>query len=113
RARRIRAHPQSPVPASERSAFRARHVPHDPALRFAVPIMRDASSGPPSDAGRPDPSAASAIPVSTGSPLAFRRIGWVDIPLPAGERRLALHWLEQYGGGLFLAFRDTPNGKEP
>ena len=57
-------------------------------------------------------TASSAIPMSTGQPLALRRVGWLDIPFPAGERRLGLYWIEGYGGGLFLPFRDATNGKE-
>jgi uncharacterized protein (DUF1684 family) len=55
---------------------------------------------------------SSAIPMSTGQPLALRRVGWLDIPFPAGERRLGLYWIEGYGGGLFLPFRDATNGTE-
>lgn len=50
--------------------------------------------------------------MSTGSPLAYRRIGWLDIPFPAGPRRLALLWVEGYADGLFLPFRDATNGTE-
>ena len=34
----FREHPQSPVPADRRAAFRARHFDHDPALRFEVAV---------------------------------------------------------------------------
>ena len=57
-------------------------------------------------------TASSAIPMSTGQALPFRRVGWLDIPFPAGERRLGLYWIEGYGGGLFLPFRDATNGTE-
>ena len=57
-------------------------------------------------------TASSAIPMSTGQPLAFRRVGWLGVPFPAGERRLGLYWIEGYGGGLFLPFRDATNGTE-
>jgi uncharacterized protein (DUF1684 family) len=50
--------------------------------------------------------------MSTGQPLAFRRVGWLDIPFPTGKRRLGLYWIEGYGGGLFLPFRDATNGTE-
>ena len=84
-----RAHPQSPVPAANRAGFRALYFPHDPALRFEVPVERDRAAGP------------IANP-SSGGALAFRRIGWVEVPFPAGTRRLALSWLAGYAGGLFL-----------
>jgi hypothetical protein len=75
-----REHPQSPVPQAARSTFQARHFPHDPALRFEVPVLRDtapppcaASSGPTGQSGtRVIETALSAIPMSTGQPLACR-----------------------------------------
>ena len=44
--------------------------------------------------------------------MTFQRFGWVDVPFPAGQRRLALYWLEGYAGGLFLSFRDATSGVE-
>ena len=44
--------------------------------------------------------------------MAFRRIGSVTVPFPAGERTLAVFWMEGYEGGLFLPFRDATNGHE-
>src|SRR5919197_1178198 len=41
-----RAHPQSPVPRVARSTFQACHFPHDPALRFEVPVLRDTAPPP-------------------------------------------------------------------
>ena len=52
------------------------------------------------------------LPVSAGGLMRFGRIGWLAIPFPAGERRLALYWMEGYAGGLFLPFRDATNGRE-
>jgi hypothetical protein len=116
-----RDHPESPVPTDGREAFRARHWPYNPALRFELPV---ASDDPPSvDTG------ASAIggiggfggfggfgslllPVSTGGEQSFTRIGFIDVPFPAGPRRLGLYWMAGYAGGLFLPFRDATNGTE-
>ena len=44
--------------------------------------------------------------------MSFRRIGFVDVPFPAGRRRLGLFWMEGYAGGLFLPFRDLTSGTE-
>jgi hypothetical protein len=44
--------------------------------------------------------------------MSFTRIGWLDVPLPGGARRLALYWMAGYAGGLFLPFRDATNGHE-
>ncbi len=40
------------------------------------------------------------------------RFGWVSLPeSPDGAAvRLALYWLDVYGGGVFLPFRDATNG---
>ena len=126
RERLFREHPQSPVPAERRAAFRAAHFPHDPRLRFEVavePPEPEANLGTgaglgagPIDFGSTtaDGSGASAVqlPVSGGGLMAFRRFGTVTVPFPDGERRLEIYWMEGYAGGLFLPFRDATNGSE-
>ena len=97
-----RGHPQSPVPTAERAAFRARHWPYDPALRFSVTV-------------EPPPATATlgigiSLPNSGADQLSFRRVGHVELQLPAGPRRLAVYWMDGYAGGLFLPVRDTTNG---
>jgi uncharacterized protein (DUF1684 family) len=109
-----RGHPSSPVPAERSADFRALHFSYDPSRRFEVPIV---TAGP---ADRPEPAAAAPapgllglkLPISTGQPLKFDRVGWLDIPFETGVRRLALFWLPEYSGGLFLPFRDGTNGHE-
>jgi uncharacterized protein (DUF1684 family) len=114
RERLYREHPASPVPAEKRAAFRALHFPYDSALRFEVPLIREAA---------PTPMAGGAgsaglgslgihLPISTGQPRSFDRIGRLEIPFANGSRRLSLFWLPEYSGGLFLAFRDATNGHE-
>jgi uncharacterized protein (DUF1684 family) len=98
-----RQHPQSPIPPPARAAFTAAHFPYDPALRFLVAVESDGGNAAP---------ALVAIPTSGAGGMAFRRIGRVTVPFHAGPRRLALHWLEGYAGGLFLSFRDATNGHE-
>jgi uncharacterized protein (DUF1684 family) len=99
----FRTHPQSPVPAAERDAFRARHWPYEPAFRFTVAV-----EPPPPGIG----SAAGpiALPNSGDDVLAFDRVGVLGLPFESGERRLALYWMHGYAGGLFLPFRDATNG---
>ncbi len=107
RERLYRTHPQSPVPAGDRPTFRARHWPYDPALRFEA-VLEDAPVAP---VGALE-GLSLALPNSGADVLAFRRIGSLAIPFPAGERRLSLFWMEGYAGGLFLPFRDGTNGTE-
>jgi uncharacterized protein (DUF1684 family) len=108
-----REHPQSPVPDSERAAFRARHFDHDPALRFEVRVEDPARDGPPAPPGLgPLGGMSIELPVSVGGAMSFRRIGTVEVPFPEGSRRLELYWMAGYAGGLFLPFRDGTNGTE-
>jgi len=113
-----REHPQSPVPPAERAGFAARHFPYDPALRFTLALVPDAStdastSAPPGGAGGGVPGGPDArVPTSGGGAMGVRRIGSLDVPFPAGQRRLALYWLEGYAGGVYLPFRDGTNGAE-
>ena len=106
----FRTHPQSPVPAAERDAFRARHWPYDPAFRFDVALEPE----PPQQADGLGGLGGLGLtmPNSGADVLSFHRIGSVTIPFPAGERRLSTFWMEGYAGGLFLAFRDGTNGTE-
>ena len=104
RERLYREHPQSPVPAAQRSTFAARHFDHDPALRF-VAIVEPA---PPPESG----TLPLALPNSGTDTLAFRRLGSVRLPFVEGDRRLNVFWMTGYAGGLFIPFRDATNGAE-
>ena len=106
RERLYREHPQSPVPVGERAAFHAQHFALDPRQRFEVAINADRGPETPGQSGLLE------LPTSAGGSMRFQRIGWVDVPFPAGSRRLALYWMEGYAGGLFLPFRDGTNGHE-
>ncbi len=93
-------HSQSPIPSAERATFSGlAYWPHDPSWRLRARL-------------EPDPEDASALPVSTGNPFAFSRIGWVTVAAPGGEARLAVYWLSGYGGGIFIPFRDATSGTE-
>lgn len=94
----MRSHPQSALP--EGDPLRVTGVPYwpyDPALRFAVPV--ESATEP------------KRLEIDTGLDGVTRleHVGWVTIPAPVG-RRLALWWLDQYGGGLFLPVRDATAG---
>jgi uncharacterized protein (DUF1684 family) len=100
----FREHPQSPLPAAERAAFRAMHYEYDPRLRFTAVVER---------APAPDPASPTLeLPNSSSDTLSFGRIGVVRLPFPEGERHLSVFWLAAYAGGLFIPFRDTTNGTE-
>jgi uncharacterized protein len=95
--RLFREHPESPVPGAGRVGFRGLgYWPYDPGLRFVVPV----------EAAEPvELTAPSSL---TGEAFALRRIG--RLRLPVGE--LEVYWIDVYGGGLFLPFRDATSGSE-
>ena len=45
-------------------------------------------------------------------PTPFRRFAHVVFELGGEAQRLALYWLEAYGGGVFLPFGDATSGNE-
>jgi hypothetical protein len=99
RDRLFATHPQSPIPAAERAAFSGLpYWPYDDAWRLRARL-------------EPEPETAPAsLPVSTGDPFAFSRIGWATLDLAPAPRRLAVYWLAGYGGGVFIPFRDATSG---
>lgn len=113
----FRKHPQSPVPAANRAAFRASHWPYDPRLRFEVavestPAATEAAPSGFSAAAAPFGGLTLSLPVSTGGQEAFTRIGRVTVAFQAGVRELGVYWMAGYAGGIFLPFRDATNGSE-
>ncbi len=89
-------HPDSPVPASARPDFDGlRYWAYDPGLRFIVAVEPL------------EPVAVSATSIS-GASFALRRIGRVSIPLGT----LEVYWIDVYGGGIFVPFRDATSGRE-
>jgi uncharacterized protein (DUF1684 family) len=90
-------HPQSPVPADERSEFSGPNVfDYDPAWRLLADIS-------PADPRR------FRLPASDGGWMAFTRFATAR----AGDDvELELYWLEGYGGGLFVPFADATSGEE-
>lgn len=98
RDRLFRTHPQSPLRTDDplRSTGLP-YWPYDQSLRFVLPLI---------DARKPG---TRALATGAGEVTRMRQIGWVALPAPVGGR-LAVWWLEQYGGGLFVPFRDSTAG---
>ena len=90
RSELYRLHPQSPRVGGEPAYF-----PYDPELRFDAPV----------EAVEPT---ALDIEGSAGSVTHFRRFAVARF----GGHELELYWLEAYGGGVFLPFRDETSGRE-
>lgn len=110
-------HESSPLPAAARAGFAGRYFDYDPQLRFELAVLADEAGV--AGVGGAAPAApagvaalAGLLPISVGRPIAFDRIGRLDVPFDSGVRRLTLFWLPEYAGGLFLPFRDATNGTE-
>lgn len=88
-------HPQSPLTGDGRRRFAGLPIaPYDEAFAVAAPLRGDV--------------AHERFPVGTsgGGTIDFVRVGRVDLPWG----RLDVYWLDGYGGGLFLPFRDATAG---
>ncbi len=53
-----------------------------------------------------------ALPNSGAETIAFRKIGRVTLDGPPAGQALPVFWIEGYGGGIFLPFRDGTSGAE-
>jgi len=95
-------HPASPVPAAERRDFRGlAYWRHDPSLSLRARLEPDPDA-PPLDVPRS----------SAGPTMPYTRIGWVGFTVDETPTRLAVYWLNEYAGGIFIPFRDATSASE-
>lgn len=88
-------HPQSALPPHERAKFTGlAYHEYDPQLAFTAAV-------------RALPHERYDVGTSTGDVIPFVRFGAVDLPVGT----LEVFWLDAYGGGVFLPFRDLTSGK--
>lgn len=100
RDRMFRDHPQTPLPANARADFDGlSYFDYDPAARVLATV---------SDA----PLEHFDVPTSGDAPMSFDRIGTASFTLYGQEHTLDVYWLESYGGGLFVPFKDATSGHE-
>ena len=96
----FRSHPQSPLLPEARAGFEGLEFwPYDPEARVLAEL-EDVEA-------QPQPIETSGV-----EPMLFRPFAraWFEL---RGERlSLEVEWLEGYGGGVFLPFRDATSGKE-
>ncbi|MEO7119000.1 MAG: DUF1684 domain-containing protein, partial [Candidatus Limnocylindrales bacterium] len=53
-----------------------------------------------------------ALPSSGTHAIAFQRVGRVELVGPMAGQTLSAFWIDGYGGGIFLPFRDATSGGE-
>jgi uncharacterized protein (DUF1684 family) len=95
-------HAQSPVPPAERGAFRGLpFFDYDPAYRVVAVL----------EATAPERFNIATSGEEEGS-YAFTRFAIVRFELGGTPVQLDVYWLEGYGGGVFLPFRDATSGRE-
>jgi len=105
RGRMFRTHPQSPLERVKRAGFREMPCfPYDPSWRFRAPVVALAEGA---------DGAARKIDLAEGS-FGFHSFATVTFAPAEGlpSATLTLYWIEGYGGGLFLPFKDRTNGRE-
>ena len=92
----FREHPQSALPPDERATFTGlRYFPYNPALRLnatLTPLSTDETTDAPSSGPHPMP---------------LRQAARVAFVVEGARVQLTVFWIDVYGGGLFLPFRDA------
>jgi len=96
-----REHPQSPLNQQQRQAFSGLgYFPFDPALCVEANLVLDESD------------AEQAMDASGPHVMRFRRAGRMQFTLAGTQQSLVVYWIDVYGGGLFLPFRDATCGTD-
>ena len=93
-------HPQSPLTEAQRAAFEGLpYSPYNPAWRIAGNINF-----------KVEPETLH-INLPEDGEFSYTRVARVHFTVQGLEHALSLFWIEGYGGGLFLPFRDQSNGQ--
>jgi uncharacterized protein len=93
-------HPQSPIPPSGRSTFSGLdYFDYAPGLRVEAALA-------------PSPPAELRIEASTGESFPFTQIATASFALEGSELALPVYWLQGYGGGILVPFRDATSGSQ-
>ena len=96
----FKTHPQSPLLPELRADFTALPVwPYDPAYSFAAALQTDL------------PPETFTVQTSAGHPMPLIRVGRVRLINAQHDLgSLDVYWIDVYGGGLFVPFRDAGSG---
>lgn len=100
RDRLFKEHDQSPLDAGQRRTFHS--LSYHPYVRQA----RLAGTLTPLDSAE-----TRSMTLPDEGQFRYTKVAWVHFRWKREEARLALFWIEGYGGGLFLPFGDASNGR--
>jgi uncharacterized protein (DUF1684 family) len=97
----FKRHPQSPLRPTDRRSFSGlRYFPYDPALRIEATLESLADEQ------------TDTLDASGPHTMEFRRAGRLRFVVAGAAAELIVYWIDVYGGGLFLPFRDATSGHE-
>ena len=96
-------HPQSALSSEDRQRFTGLpYFPYEPSLCVEAVLT-------------PEPAETQGddvLPASGPNTMRFPRAGRLDFTLAEQSLRLIVYWIDVYGGGLFLPFRDATSDNE-
>jgi uncharacterized protein (DUF1684 family) len=96
----FRSHPQSPLPTAGRTSFEGLdYWPYDPEARVLAELEDVEAPAEPIESSGPEP-------------ILFKAFARAHFELRGEPLVLEVDWLEGYGGGAFLSFRDATSGRE-
>lgn len=94
-------HPQSALDEAQKSDFQGLpYFPYNPAMRFVVEVDTSVEAR------------QQSIAMNSGESMTMTTVGQVHFTVGDQPVTLSLYWLNIYGGGLFLPFRDTTSPSE-
>ncbi|HEY6411443.1 MAG TPA: DUF1684 domain-containing protein, partial [Ktedonobacteraceae bacterium] len=89
-------HPQSALDEEQRRTFQGiSYFPYNPAMRFVVDIDTNV-----------EPTQLQ-VAMNANQSMLMTTVGRVHFAVGGESASLSIYWLEVYGGGLFLPFRDA------
>ena len=101
RADLFRTHPQSALDQNQKEQFKGLpYFPYNPALRLSVQVDPNV-----------DPDVLE-IQLQEDGLTRLKRFGKVNFELQGQRLQLSLFWVQGYGGGIFLPFRDATASHE-
>lgn len=95
------SHPQSALDEAQKRHFQGLHYfPYNPAMRFPVEVKTNVT---------PE---SRVVTMDGQQSMTMTTIGQVSFAVDGETATLSLYWLDIYGGGLFLPFRDRTCPRE-